>query len=298
MTKAETLLGGYEAGAVAAGLTFRCARCGEELTDPASIQHGWGPVCRKLANEAYAKMIPANPVAALVSLNTTSLTSGAEGVKGILLALRTEVVKGMESGRTDWRGTVHCLVRLVSIAPAWWKAGLCDAVGNLGYHVLAEVARENASPSIAELSVANDRLVLKSKRNKAAVVKIRAVKGRYFDILSKTWTFPVTALKEVVEIVETYYPMSKVNVMELLRACAAANKAAPPKLSVSMVEVEGRLEITTPYNAHFVSDLKASIPYKFRGWDPAKKVWWVDSVEAAIAKILVNKHFAVPAEAA
>jgi len=297
MTKAETLLGGYEAGAIAAGLAFHCARCGKQLTDPASIQHGWGPECRHLANEVLAKTIPANTVRALEELSA-SVLAGSEGVVAeILEALRVEILEGAGAGRADWRGVVHCLVRLITITPEYWKATLCNIIAALGYEILAHVARGSASPSPAELVVENGRLVLKSKRNKPALAKLRVIQGRQFHGISKTWSFPVASLREVVAVVETYWPTSKLDVMSLLKTCAAVKIAGPPSFLVVTTEVEGKLELATPYNAAFVADLKAALPWNKRGWDPVKKVWWVDLSEQLVAKDIVAKHFSVPSKA-
>src|SRR5690606_250724 len=48
-----------------------CSRCGKDLTDPASLTDGQGPVCRNRDNHLYAKAIEANlPIAGALVLGT------------------------------------------------------------------------------------------------------------------------------------------------------------------------------------------------------------------------------------
>ncbi len=308
MTKAEAILGGFVAGVNETGLHFNCARCGEALTDPASIEHGWGPVCRKLANAAFATTIPADIDATLAHL--TGVTFKAEALNEALAAVTEELTEGAAKGRADWRGVANILVRLIAYSSTNAKNALCAAVESLGYATLAAVAREEASPSIAEVTVSECRLVLKTKKNSAAVAAIKAINGRRFDAVTKTWSFPPTEFRAVLAVVQQFFPMTKLNVLELATQVAAAVQAqeaakaapvaapAPAKAApaVAITEAPGGFNVTSPYNAAFVADLKTALPYKARAW--TGKCWWIAKDAVETVKGLVAKHYGPNALAA
>lgn len=304
MTKAETILGGYVAGAKDAGLHFHCYRCGEALTDPASTEAGIGPVCRKLANAAFASTIPADIDAVLAHL--TGVSFKAEALNEALAAVTEELTEGAAKGRQDWRGIANVLVRLIAYSSTSSKNALCAAVESLGYTTLAAVAREEASPSAAEVTVVDGRLVLKTKKNSAAVVAIKAIPGRKFEPVSKTWSFPATEFRAVLAVVGKYFPTTKLDALALATEVAKAinaSKAAPvaavkaaPVVKVS--DAPGGFNIESPYNPTFVADLKTALPYKARAWNGAAKCWWVAKDAIEVAKTLIAKHYGENALAA
>lgn len=303
MTKAETILGGYIAGAADAGLHFNCYRCGAVLTDPASTEAGIGPECRKLANAALAITIPGNPETAIATLAKITFASGITAET--LAAVVEEITAGIESGRADWRGVVNVLVRLIAYGIPAAKPLLCDAVEALGYVTLAAVAREEASPSAAELTVATGRLVLKTKKNMAAVAAMKAISGRKFEPVAKVWTFPVTELRAVCAVVTKFFPTTKLNVLALATEAAAAVKvatelkaSAPAAPTVEIVKTANGYNVFSPYNAAFVAELKVTLPYKARAWNGVSKCWTValDAIEPV--KTLIAKHYGAAALAA
>lgn len=331
MTKAETILGGYVTAAAETGLHFNCARCGKELTDPASIQHGWGPWCRDMANEAFAMTIPGDAETTLAHL--AGVHFKAEALTEALEAINAEIVEGMASGRQDWRGVATVLIRLIAYSTYSTKAALCNAVEALGYTTLAAVAREEASPSVAEVTVVSNRLVLKTKRNAAANNVIKAIPGRRFDPIAKVWSFPPTEFRAVLAVVSKYFPMTKLDVLKLATEVAAAvtaveaekaaqakaaeatmaakaAQAAPlvttlkavqpvqPEVKVSITETVNGYNVVSPYNAKFVADLKTSLTYKARSWNGAARCWWVSKESIEIVKALVAKHYGEAALAA
>ena len=297
-SKAEEILGGFAAGVTESGLHVYCCRCGEELTDPASINYGVGPVCRKLANSALAAAMAANTTAALVAIEGVELTGV---LNDALVALRAEIVEGAET-RKDWRNVVNVLVRLASYAGAAKQNAFILAIAAMGYPALAAVAAGEASSGKAELAVEGGKLTLQSPRNKAAVLAIKKIEGRWFDGNKKVWSFPVKALREVLSVVSVYYPASKVNVMELAAECgkvaaegqaAATTKTAPVKVSkVKVVAVAGGVNVFSPYNATFVADLKGKLPYHQRKWNAADKCWWVGAQGMEVLIALVKTHYA------
>lgn len=306
LTAAEEILGGFVAAAAETGMVFHCARCGEVLTDPASIENSWGPVCRKLANAAFASTIPADTDSVLAHL--AGVTFKAEVLNTAIDAITAEITAGVAKERTDWRGVANVLVRMIAYGTGAEKAALCNAVEALGYVTLAAVAREEASPSAAEVTIVNGRVVLKTKKNLAATTSIKAIPGRKFHPESKTWSVPVTEFRAVLNVVNKFFPMSKLNVLELATQVASAIKAeaearksanlkpAPAASTVEITAAPGGFNVVSPYNAKFVADLKTSLPYKARAW--TGKCWWVsaDSIEAV--KILVTKHYGESAIAA
>jgi hypothetical protein len=115
----------------------------------------------------------------------------------------------------------------------------------------------------------------------------------------------------------TYYPVSdgrteaieaaKVAVAALLATAPAAPVpanvivTAPVSASVgATVSVKGKVRIEagpewvkvfTPYNAHFISELKTTISYGSRKWEPVAKCWEVRASETAALQSLLQKHF-------
>jgi hypothetical protein len=290
-TVSEKLLGGYVSGAADAGLRFNCARCGEDLTDPASIEHGWGPICRKLSNAALASCIPANVGLARDILAKVNCFQGT--LAEAFIAVYEEVALGDTNGRTDWRGVVHVLVRLIAYGPDECKDVLCEAIEALGYGVLAAVARKDASPSKAEITFANGRVVLQSKRNPAALEAVRAVQGRKYDPDTKTWSFPLAGFDAVVNLVRTYFPMSKLDMDALTEEVAKLTAPAPeaPRQApvVAVVSVPGGYEIRSPFNREFIADLKCSLPWQQRRWNGS--AWVVTSEGYSTAMTLIAKHY-------
>jgi len=309
MTKAEEILGGFVAGAADAGLQFHCYRCGEALTDPASTEAGIGPVCRKLANAAYATTIPADIDATLAHL--AGVTFKADALTEALAAGVAEITEGSAKGRADWRGVANVLVRLIAYSTPSAKSALCNAVEALGYVTLAAVARAEASPSTAEVAVVEGRVTLKTKKNSAALVAIKAIPGRKFDPTTKTWSFPATEFRSVLDVVNKFFPMTKLNVLELATEVAKAIKSAPvttkvnntvvpaavkAEPAVTITEAPGGFNVTSPYNAAFVADLKTALPYKARAW--TGKCWWIAKDAVETVKELVAKHYGEHALAA
>lgn len=306
MTKAEEILGGFTSAATATGMRFHCYRCGEALTDPASIEAGIGPVCRKLANAAFAATITADTDTAMAHL--AGVTFKAEVLNTAIEAITAEITEGVAKGRADWRGVANVLVRMIAYGTGAEKAALCNAVEALGYVTLAAVAREEASPSAAEVTITEGRVVLKTKKNLAATTTIKAIPGRKFHPESKAWSFPVTEFRSVLGVVNKFFPMSKLDVLALATQVAAAiqaeadtrkvenTKPAPAASTVAITAAPGGFNVVSPYNAKFVADLKTALPYKARAW--TGKCWWVaaDSIEAV--KLLVTKHYGENAIAA
>jgi hypothetical protein len=308
MTKAETILGGFVAGAAEAGLKFHCYRCGEALTDPASTEAGIGPVCRKLANAALATTIPADIDTVLAHLAGVSFK--AEALTEALAAVTEEITEGAAKGRADWRNVANVLVRLIAYSTLSSKAALCNAVEALGYVTLAAVAREEASPSTAEVTVADCRVVLKTKKNAAALAAIKAIPGRKFHGESKTWSFPPTEFRAVLAVVQKFFPVTKLNVLDLATEVAKAVNASKPAAvtttvngapvkaapSVTITEAPGGFNVVSPYNPAFVADLKTALPYKARAW--TGKCWWVAATVVDTVKEIAAKHYGADAIAA
>lgn len=54
---------------------------------------------------------------------------------------------------------------------------------------------------------------------------------------------------------------------------------------------DGSVTIRTPYSEAFKDDLKASIPFRHRTWQPEEKLWWVDWHFAKDAEALCKDWF-------
>lgn len=53
----------------------------------------------------------------------------------------------------------------------------------------------------------------------------------------------------------------------------------------------GDLAVVTPFHRGFVDDLKATVPYSQRRWDPTAKVWLVADMAAPLVAKLIEQHF-------
>jgi hypothetical protein len=61
--------------------------------------------------------------------------------------------------------------------------------------------------------------------------------------------------------------------------------------SVSVTAESGGLKVNSPYNAEFVSLLKAQIPSTGRKWDPSTKCWYVAQQYSADLKLLIDQCY-------
>ncbi len=56
---------------------------------------------------------------------------------------------------------------------------------------------------------------------------------------------------------------------------------------------DGKIAISTPYKAAFISALKAEIPLNSRSWDGIKKIWVIEEAEAEAAVAVVARFYSI-----
>jgi len=65
-----------------------------------------------------------------------------------------------------------------------------------------------------------------------------------------------------------------------------------PKIEIEELIVgKPKIIISSPYNAEFVAELKAAVPYGDRRWDPNAKLWTVGIEYGDAVAALMQKHF-------
>lgn len=275
-----------------------CARCGRDLTDPASRERGIGPVCRQLDNAVLARQIPADLNAAMDAYGDIrhrmegmhpDLTSSIDKVDAAL-------IDGVKSG--DYREAVMAIERILSYDCGYLvREGLYGVTEALGYTSLVLLWKGDVVKGASELSFTNGRLVLKSPRPpKSVLASIRAIKGRRFEYTAKTWSFPASQHEAVQKVCSFFVKMT--GVKDAIKAAKEAPKEAPEAKKTALpavINVTSRgsraLEVTTPYNAAFVNELKSSIPWQQRKWDPKARVWRVHKLHLGAVEELVKKHY-------
>lgn len=300
-----------------------CVRCHRELTDAASMEVGIGPICRKLDNSLLAAQIPANVPQARLAISTVPVEKLDPQTVNVFATVDAALNTTDALFRQDWRTEVKRLEWLLSFDASRQSAlvALTGVVRSLGYVGLASLWEGTASTGVAKVRCADGRLYVAGPRNadfRMAVKKVTGWKFHYAkDNERPEWSVPVTAYEDFNTMLMTYYPVSdgrteaieaaKVAVAALLATAPAAPVpanvivTAPVSASVgATVSVKGKVRIEagpewvkvfTPYNAHFISELKTTISYGSRKWEPVAKCWEVRASETAALQSLLQKHF-------
>lgn len=135
-----------------------------------------------------------------------------------------------------------------------------------------------------------DRIRLQSPYNAGALDALRRIWGRRWDGMNKTNTFPATpeAAKSVLAVVADFHADASIEA-EVQKLALQANGNGNGKL-VTITEVDGGIEIKSPYSADFVDRLKDIHP-SLREWRKAKKVWFFNEAAKDRALNLVREFW-------
>jgi len=284
-----------------------CAKCGKELTDAVSKDHGVGPDCRMIENATLALWKSANVPAARATL--AKLT--AAEIPAAAAATAAKVVEAVAAGAlSDWRETVKRIEWTLSRG-VWGstKDLLCDVIRHLGYPTLANLLTGAAVSGKAAVTVEGGRIVLVAPNKPAARAAIKAIPGRMFHpagtlkAATACWSVPAREVRRFWDVLTEYYPNHDATLLKLVAECAkvveAAAAATPaeakvaakvaPSVSVAPGKYNG-IEIGSPYNAEFVNGIKL-LPYNERKWIADRKVWWVSATAKATALALIEKVY-------
>jgi len=312
----------------------RCARCGAELSDPASWVRGMGPLCYGKSTGLYAKTIPANYAMVVADSHSLAVTNMPGVLQEPWLALKEVIAQNLtrigDQDATDCRGfDVRGIVRVIDWMlsfdiPAFEKRQLIAIVKNLGYISLASVLAGEASTGKSSLTFENGRIILKGSSNKNGYYAMRKIKGiRYpqYRGSEEPYSAPVEQFEEFLMNVYTYWPCFDDDIEGIRRQVTAfleekklVLQAAAPTVEVEIEQEEPAGDIayiTKDANQKWfelsfewikektpvlVNLLKVGISYKNRTYMPDRKVWGfrVDDLEQ-VKKIITQANY-VPFE--
>jgi hypothetical protein len=283
-----------------------CSRCGQPLTDPASVECGVGPICRGKDNHLYAKTIPANlPLASAIVLGTdpsqfpTELADEWSKVRDQFIALmaRTEQQTALLFTGADFRQIVRKIDWFLS-----WRMGttlrnrLVKVVHGLGYIGLAGVLSGEASTSEAKVWFENGRVYLSGKANRHGFSAMRRIPGITYPRRRgdrTPYSAPADQATPFLDAVAAFWPMYEGNLIQVRETASAWTEAnrAPATVTLRPTSVPRTRPVNgaliTRHATHFtlkfdwvagakmyemVNALK-TIPYADRKYNPASKEW-------------------------
>lgn len=260
------------------------------------MEVGIGPICRKLDNALLAKLIPADVELARTAVAKVLIDELPEATRSTFV----NVLEDLKVGTDDWRKTVKRIEWILS-----WslnhanREGLIDIVHALGYWGLAALLSGDAATGLATVTFENGRLFLRGPRNKAGKDAIRSISGRKFhpatDGNKAAWSVPASGAKTFREAVITHWP-NFAGLDESIVQAAALPISAPPAPPATLVTplAPGWVQVKTPYNAGFVTDVK-NLPYKSRRWNGDARVWEVEERFLPQVNELVSKYYGIAA---
>lgn len=119
------------------------------------------------------------------------------------------------------------------------------------------------------VTLEGDRIRLQSPYNPAALDALRRIWGRHWDRITKTNTFPANpdTAAQLLKLLDDFHPDAEVQGEVIEMAMNGNGKR------VKITEVDGGIEIKSPYSEAFVDRLK-DIDYTLRAWRKDKKVWF------------------------
>lgn len=299
-----------------------CMICDRPLTDPASREHGVGPICRGRSNALLARSIEADTAAASVLANALrpALASCHATVRPLLAAAlsQIEAAHASNSPRRDWRDVVKVFELVQSFeTTTQLHAGLEDITLALGYVALVNLWRDDVVKGKAELVFEHTcgvlRLSSPRARSEALRTTVERVGGFYFS-RERTYLFPATAHADVRALLDSHWLHVRGEADEGLqaaaswtpptgwqapstwqdmRALATGQTTQPQRTQREVCRVtacDDGAHLVTPYNAPFVQRLKA-LPRKARRWDPNRRAWWVADTVLSDAVALIRACF-------
>jgi hypothetical protein len=305
-----------------------CSRCGESLTDPASREHGVGPVCRRKDTHLYAKTIEANFATA---------SARALGIVPDMLHPEThslwrttvrDLFTQMKAAQTDsdyrvWTGTdqreiIRSLDFLLSYRHphASTRQMIIEVIANLGYVGLAGVLSGDASTTTATLSFANGRVSLVGASCTPGFRAMRRIPGIVLPRHRGSrlpYTAPASQAVAFCNVVRTHWPMYEGDMTAILAQAASHVAANPPVVAAPVVRAvelpvmrlsddlrafAGRpqFSLTFPWRRDmdmfgFVNSLKATVPYTARSYNPSTKVWTISRTQWSAVEELCRRAF-------
>lgn len=221
-----------------------CSRCGKELTDAASREHGVGPVCRRKTNDLHARQIPANlnvASALLLSLRKSDFHENCVGFsnnkslfvrKMAAVANRTDDLTAVALSGEDFRPVVDWFdYGLSFMISSGTRRKVIEIIEALGYVGLGGVLRGDACMSPATLLVIDDTVQLSGK---ACTAGFRAMKHNIPGVRtpryrgdSRPYVASVRHAEKFVALAMRHWPFIDCDPEEVLADAASAVEDLP-----------------------------------------------------------------------
>lgn len=260
------------------------------------MEVGIGPICRKLDNALLAKLIPANVELARTEVTKVLVDELPEATRNTFV----NVLEDLKVGTDDWRKTIKRIEWILSWSPSRIdQETLIGVVRTLGYWGLAALLSGEAATGLSTVTFEDGRLFLRGPRNKAGKDAIRSIPGRKFHPSTEgskaAWSVPASSFKAFREVVITHWPNFS-GLDEAIAQATATSIVSSPAAPVTSVTplAAGWIQIKTPYNAGFVTDVKR-LPYKSRRWNGDARVWEVEEKFLHQVTELVSKYYGITA---
>lgn len=277
----------------------QCSRCREELTDPASVQCGVGPICRKKDNKLLALTIPARFSMVHAFLGTAVEMAPEVGLAEEPLKVLREsfeefhnrTVAVAQDGEVVWAGMdLRGVIRNIDWILSWsmppqLREYLILAVEHCGYPALAAVFRGQASLGECSFTWDTDRGVIRfiAKRNKPGGDALRTkCQARLVKYPSYVWEVKPEHLQAFVEVVRTHYPMFTGSLEDLEAQVKAAPPQPPAKPTMAVKNLPGGVTCSGEYLQvqedmdKYLSAFKTAVPWNKRTYQ-GRGTWFVSS---------------------
>jgi hypothetical protein len=298
------------------------------LTDPASREHGVGPVCRRKDTHLYAKTIPADFSRATARalgivpdmLHADVRVSWATFTEQLFAAVRRAE---HDSEFRHWTGTDQReVIRTLDFMLSYphphtaTRTMMVEIVSALGYVGLAGVLSGNASTTTATLSFANGRVSLTGAACTPGFRAMRAIRGVILPRhrgSRQPFTAPATQAPAFCDLVRTHWPLYEGDIDAILAQAASHVAANPPVVAAPVVRAvelpamrlsddpraflgRPQFTLTFPWRRDmdmfaFVNSLKATVPYTARTYNPSTKVWSIARHQWTVVEDLCRRAF-------
>ena len=293
------------------------------LTDPASWERGFGPICAKKDTHLFAKTIPAN--FALATLHTLNVQANLlpQTIQPVWTALTEVLLEKVERAYQNTSPTEFSIsgedCRIVAkvidfmlsfpISPAP-KRDLIQVVKHLGFVGLAGVLSGESSTGDAELKFEAGRLYLKGSSNKAGFGAMRVIPGIVIPRKrgGGAYEAPAVQHEKFIAAVMEFWPCFDGEVEQIQEQCKewiAANTTRameqivdPSKPQAKVAYRSATNEIVVSFlwikevSPRIVEEIK-TIPYKQRSYDPATKSWIIQADHRQKVVDLLSPHYSV-----
>jgi len=282
----------------------KCFRCGAELTDEQSLSRGMGKTCWGHVDSKNEKMEPDIEKVKKLHAKFLSKMDFRYWEASVVIARLGNFLYTEKLNQKILKEICRKILWALSFGlPSKQNEILLSLLEALGYSLLVKILKNQAVIGRAKVSTHDGILYLKAPRPKRVVVLALKGAGALFDWPSHTWNFPGAKASKAADVIKRYF-LNVEGLEEALETLKETLKEFPEaglKRFISETGVE-EVEVKTPYNSDFISELKAQIPYGikgpdnqwflFREFDRSDKVWVIRKEEhIKTIKELVTKYF-------